>query len=604
MRSSLRARNSPPNRSHPNSHSSSMTATSSSSLSSARPERNTRSHHRTSPRHKSISPASLSDRDGAIQVSGALPLARRSTRQTADDDELGGHTARGLDVDMDEDVEAGEGEDDVTRCVCGHQEYPGPPLTSDLSIEGVSEDAGGLFIQCDKCHVWQHGGCVGIMDESKSPENYFCEMCDKSLHNVMSDSRGQRYSRYLPLYPHEAKSARKASFTKDSDAKATKERENVSRASVDSTAAKRRSTMNSRQTYEDEETLRRVIEESKGEGNPSGLSIASLRKGKRGRDDSSDELRHEVKRQRTNSESPDPPSTMHTASNMADSDDDNATRTSAGTSKKARSVAGESHRQKELIERDRAQTREAQRVEAAGRRQQRAGRRRGDEEAIEDTPKPESAIVLTPSQPPSPRDFAPPQAPGSSHKKGGNRKTQKRSGRNQHTKDRDFSLKDADSPHRPTSQARAQTSSGEDPQSTTAAESNSASHSKNSPSSVHEAVAPVKSKGSKAKGKNARHLAADADVNEEREKDGMSLNDMKKATTLMIDYINKAQIEVTGVRAPATHTLAIKGGPVRDPDTTRSQDRFNEMTSREMMDVLTKQIVAWQREYSEAAPAI
>lgn len=46
--------------------------------------------------------------------------------------------------------------------------------------------------------------------------------------------------------------------------------------------------MNSRQAYDEEETLRRVIEESKGE-NETGHSITGSRKGKRSRDDSSEE---------------------------------------------------------------------------------------------------------------------------------------------------------------------------------------------------------------------------------------------------------------------------------------------------------------------------
>lgn len=109
------------------------------------------------------------------------------------------------------------------------------------------------------------------------------QMCSDA--NVM---QRQRYSRYLPLYPSiEPKSARKPSLVKDSDAKARKEREAVSRASVDS-LTKRRSTMNSRNAYDEEETLRRVIEESKGEeGTP--VPSAGTRKGKRGRSDDSEE---------------------------------------------------------------------------------------------------------------------------------------------------------------------------------------------------------------------------------------------------------------------------------------------------------------------------
>lgn len=80
-------------------------------------------------------------------------------------------------------------------------------------------------------------------------------------------------------------SARKGSVGKDNEVKGRKERDNISRASVDSTANKRRSTMNSRQAYDEEETLRRVIEESRG-NNETGSVISTLRKGKRSRDDS------------------------------------------------------------------------------------------------------------------------------------------------------------------------------------------------------------------------------------------------------------------------------------------------------------------------------
>lgn len=54
----------------------------------------------------------------------------------------------------------------------------------------LAEDAGGLFIQCDVCKVWQHGGCVGIMEESKSPEEYFCEQCRKDLHKITTSANG------------------------------------------------------------------------------------------------------------------------------------------------------------------------------------------------------------------------------------------------------------------------------------------------------------------------------------------------------------------------------------------------------------------------------
>lgn len=35
------------------------------------------------------------------------------------------------------------------------------------------------------------------MDEDKTPENYFCELCEKKLHRVFTDSRGYVYVFYL-----------------------------------------------------------------------------------------------------------------------------------------------------------------------------------------------------------------------------------------------------------------------------------------------------------------------------------------------------------------------------------------------------------------------
>ena len=105
-----------------------------------------------------------------------------------------------------DDEEEEEGEEEVTRCICGQGEYPGIPVeASDLAkpsaksngdaISSITlpEDAGGLFIQCDVCKVWQHGGCVGIMDEAMSPEEYFCEECRSDLHKITLTANGWVY---------------------------------------------------------------------------------------------------------------------------------------------------------------------------------------------------------------------------------------------------------------------------------------------------------------------------------------------------------------------------------------------------------------------------
>jgi len=96
-------------------------------------------------------------------------------------------------------IEEGDDEE-VTRCVCRRLEYPGAPVPvneasrnytpKDSSSPTSAEAAGDMFIQCDGCKVWQHGGCVGIMDESMSPEEYYCEECKKDSHKVMTGIRG------------------------------------------------------------------------------------------------------------------------------------------------------------------------------------------------------------------------------------------------------------------------------------------------------------------------------------------------------------------------------------------------------------------------------
>lgn len=120
-------------------------------------------------------------------------MTRRRTReQDVDDIE----TTK-LEDELDDEIAE---EDEVTRCLCGQQEYPGPPSDAGKSRDGLpasltdsdiqGDEAGGLFIQCDICKVWQHGGCVGIMDEAASPDEYFCEECRNDLHKVMVSPKG------------------------------------------------------------------------------------------------------------------------------------------------------------------------------------------------------------------------------------------------------------------------------------------------------------------------------------------------------------------------------------------------------------------------------
>ena len=147
---------------------------------------------------KSDTPPS-SDGDGAgtrLQPVGPPQTRRRKRGQKSENDTVGKETA---EIE-DELIE----EEEVTRCVCGQQEYPGPPIEIGKGhhvrdgapqapgggSDSHADDGGSLFIQCDICKVWQHGGCVGIMNEANSPEEYFCEQCRKDLHQLKFGAQG------------------------------------------------------------------------------------------------------------------------------------------------------------------------------------------------------------------------------------------------------------------------------------------------------------------------------------------------------------------------------------------------------------------------------
>ncbi|KXT07779.1 hypothetical protein AC579_4300 [Pseudocercospora musae] len=168
---------SPPRRSTRAAAPAAPASTTSSSLSSMRQDKNSRSHNQ-----KSATPRSQSSED----ISEPPRRSQRAQAAARDD-----HDIKQADVIEDGDEEAVE-EEEVTRCICGHQEYPGPPQSEAFADnpDAQAEDAGGLFILCDGCTVWQHGGCVGIVEESQSPEKYYCEQCKPKLHAISVDPRG------------------------------------------------------------------------------------------------------------------------------------------------------------------------------------------------------------------------------------------------------------------------------------------------------------------------------------------------------------------------------------------------------------------------------
>ena len=169
-------------------------------------ERSTRSNnHKASSPQRSSTQRSQSIDDADAASKNDFPQTRQ--RRARGDDEHDQPLRPGEGEEHEEDPEDEEEEEEVTRCLCGQQEFPGLPpsrreglgrSTRDEkapnlptgSSEFLPDDIGGMFIQCDSCKVWQHGGCVGIMDEAMSPDEYFCEQCRKDLHIIRNESNG------------------------------------------------------------------------------------------------------------------------------------------------------------------------------------------------------------------------------------------------------------------------------------------------------------------------------------------------------------------------------------------------------------------------------
>ncbi|CAL8578216.1 Histone deacetylase complex subunit [Xanthoria parietina] len=422
------------------------TSSSSSSVSSARTDRKSRADGKPPSPRDSLPPKSPSTDN---HEPSAKPGARR-TRSSQETPKI--QLGAAQDV-RDVDEEEGE-EEEITRCVCGHQEYPGMPIasndpargrprnTADLADAGSSvtlpEDTGGLFIQCDVCKVWQHGGCVGIMDEATSPEEYFCEQCRKELHTITITGTGQRYSNYLPVQDISSRQPSPSPPLQNDSPENPKESRS-SRTNAERLAGKRRSTMNSRDAaYYEAEQLRQAIEESKKESTTGASSIS--RKGKRSRDED-DQGKDDNKRQRTKSGS------SESSNDKGGPQDDGgaieeANATFSPSAKNIRGAAARNHRKKELREQE--EKREKDRADAAGRRKGRAEKRRGDESDPSEEPlsrntssKSADQIPVT-ATPPASQVTPSAQKGGAHHKRTGRPPARRgRVGRNQWTRDRE-----------------------------------------------------------------------------------------------------------------------------------------------------------------------
>ncbi|KAK2624097.1 hypothetical protein QTJ16_006731 [Diplocarpon rosae] len=584
---------------------------SASSNSSGRGDRATRSHNKGDTPRKLTPSESLSSEPPDDTIRAALEDSIQ-TRQKRGRVEEQVRSVKHQHVQPEATNGTGEvGEDDeAVRCICGSEEYPGPPQNADedsktgfkerlkepiITPADVTEDLAGFFLQCDMCKVWQHGGCVGIMNEDTSPDEFFCENCRKDLHKIFTASNGQRYSHYLPLYQSLSQTtSRAASFSKDG-ARSPRGMKSSRPASSLQSTAKRRSTMNSRDAaYDEAAELQRAIEASKGQKSGESTDGGTTRRGKRGRSDSEEKL-DGPKRQRTASVSPTPSPTrqVHPIASQVESDKE-ANDRQAGT-KKIRAAAARNHRDAELRE-----ERERSRVEAAAKRKGRAERREVEEsEHSEEFPlalmiRNSTAKTAEPIAPPlDPPPFSQhtatdtpraPHPPPASHKKGGRPPNARKGklGKNQYTKDRDLSEHDDHSP-RNRSQSR---------------EVGKGCESINLPPSK---ISSNEGKATKTKGSHSK----------------VTMADMKRRVTAILAFISQMEYELGESMSPATGDVTetmIRGladglpmikvnggnrtgskGYAFGDSSTRD---FKDLSCKEMIVELTKQLLKWQDQFA------
>lgn len=97
------------------------------------------------------------------------PAAKRQKQDTEYDQE---HVSESDDDHVLNKAAESDGEDyegDVRCDPCG--------TTQDNYNEDTDE--GGMMIECDDCHTWQHAKCMGFRNEGQIPEKYRCNRCVK-----------------------------------------------------------------------------------------------------------------------------------------------------------------------------------------------------------------------------------------------------------------------------------------------------------------------------------------------------------------------------------------------------------------------------------------
>ncbi|KAL9130424.1 MAG: hypothetical protein Q9217_001391 [Psora testacea] len=562
----------------------SHTQSSASSVSSARPDRNARSHQKIPSPQSSVATNSRSSEE---QDDSAKPPPRR-TRSS--NDEAKNELPTTIEEDNDENDEE---EEEETRCICGQLEYPGLPVTgSDVANDKVQvgsepvsvEDNTGWFIQCDNCQVWQHGGCVGILNESQNPEKYFCEQCRKDLHKILVDVNGRKHSCYLPMQYATFLSSSPELKVKETS-KRTREG-GTSRSELEDLGKGRRATMNSRESaYDEAEQLRRAIEASKKES--IGKGAIGTRKGKRGRSES-EEREENAKRRRTTSGS----SSSQSKHRRQDVESDEEIK--QDMIKNMRGAAARNHRNKEVRERE--AVKEKERVDASKKRGQNHKRKSDDSDP---SPEPLSRTVSSKGAPPASKTTQPPIP--KSHKKGGRPPARRgRLGRNQYSKDRE---PPSENPNLQSPRSN-NTQDGE----IGVANTNGNTH----------VFAESNGLG---KPSRPRHM------NPNR----TTMNDMKRRVAGILEFISHTQVEMAGLDASRSRSNTqnstktslsntatppdingdgngVEDATVKEVRSALSalgdmddvdEENFGRLSAVEMMEVLTRRLMRWQGQYGK-----
>lgn len=118
-------------------------------------------------------------------------MSRRSRSKPADAE---------AHLDPEEEV---DDDQEVTRCICGQDELNGSIIDPSLAavlldVYSIKIDQ-GLFIQCEKCSVWQHGYCVGLFTNDDVPDKYWCEICKPDLHVFVFENASSLRTLYRPV---------------------------------------------------------------------------------------------------------------------------------------------------------------------------------------------------------------------------------------------------------------------------------------------------------------------------------------------------------------------------------------------------------------------